>query len=208
MPPCKLRGLLADVAARAAGHRLRGRWRRGGAARGRGDSTCAAAISASARACSTAMRMSAARCCSAWKLPIGTPNCLRVARCSQVSSVSFPSRRPPRRRAPPGPGPSPIRPVPGPGRARRPRRRRRRRRRRSGSRRRAGRRWSDSRRSRRRRPWRRPGTGQRLGRRLPVRSAVTISQSALSPCGTTALAPSSRQPPPLRSARVRTSCRS
>jgi len=37
-------------------------------------------------ACSWAMYMSTMRCCSAWKLPIGTPNCLRVLRYSSVVS--------------------------------------------------------------------------------------------------------------------------
>src|SRR6476620_3664829 len=36
------------------------------------------------RACSTATNMSAARCCKVWKLPIATPNCLRVFRYSTV----------------------------------------------------------------------------------------------------------------------------
>ncbi len=36
------------------------------------------------RACSSAISMSAARCCKAWKLPIGTPNCRRVLRYSTV----------------------------------------------------------------------------------------------------------------------------
>ncbi len=41
------------------------------------------------RACSSATNMSAARCCSAWKLPIGTPNCLRVFRYSTVDLQRF-----------------------------------------------------------------------------------------------------------------------
>ncbi len=32
--------------------------------------------------------MSAMRCCSAWKLPIGTPNCLRVRRYSSVAALA------------------------------------------------------------------------------------------------------------------------
>src|SRR5450631_2052780 len=36
------------------------------------------------RACSTATNMSAARCCSTWKLPIGTPNWVRVFKYSTV----------------------------------------------------------------------------------------------------------------------------
>jgi hypothetical protein len=39
-----------------------------------------AAIMAIERACSVAMTMSTMRCCSAWKRPIGWPNCLRVLR--------------------------------------------------------------------------------------------------------------------------------
>jgi len=38
------------------------------------------------RACSLATNMSTMRCCSAWKVPIGTPNCLRVLRYSSVVS--------------------------------------------------------------------------------------------------------------------------
>ena len=37
-------------------------------------------------ACSYATKMSTIRCCSAWKVPIGTPNCLRVLRYSSVAS--------------------------------------------------------------------------------------------------------------------------
>ena len=40
------------------------------------------------RACSIATSMSTARCCSAWKLPIATPNCLRIFRYSTVISCS------------------------------------------------------------------------------------------------------------------------
>ena len=44
------------------------------------------------RACSTATNMSEARCCSDWKVPIATPNCLRVLMYSTVvlsdSSIS------------------------------------------------------------------------------------------------------------------------
>ena len=39
------------------------------------------------RACSSAIIMSTARCCKAWKLPIGTPNCLRVFRKSTVRAM-------------------------------------------------------------------------------------------------------------------------
>src|SRR6266702_128567 len=38
------------------------------------------------RACSSAISMSTARCCSTWNVPIGTPNCRRVFRYSTVSS--------------------------------------------------------------------------------------------------------------------------
>src|SRR5215468_10809211 len=38
------------------------------------------------RACSSAISISAARCCSTWKLPIGTPNCFLVLRYSTVIS--------------------------------------------------------------------------------------------------------------------------
>ena len=38
------------------------------------------------RACSYEMTMSTMRCCSAWNVPIGTPNCLRVLRYSSVVS--------------------------------------------------------------------------------------------------------------------------
>ena len=44
--------------------------------------------------------------------------------------------------------------------------------------------------------------------RSPEVRALTISVSALSPCSTTLLAPSSTQPPPLRLAVVSTSGRS
>ena len=38
------------------------------------------------RACSTAISISAARCCNTWKLPMATPNCLRVFIYSTVVS--------------------------------------------------------------------------------------------------------------------------
>ncbi|MNL78628.1 hypothetical protein D3C87_2050630 [compost metagenome] len=38
---------------------------------------CIAATWVSATDCSSCTYMSAMRCCSTWKLPIGTPNCLR-----------------------------------------------------------------------------------------------------------------------------------
>src|SRR6516164_102057 len=51
-----------------------------------GSATIIVASIAMLRACSSATNMSTARCCSTWKLPIGTPNCLRVRRWSRVSS--------------------------------------------------------------------------------------------------------------------------
>ena len=50
-------------------------------------STRAAASRQIERDCSALIRMSTIRCCSTWKVPMGTPNCLRVFRYSSV--VSF-----------------------------------------------------------------------------------------------------------------------
>ncbi len=48
-------------------------------------STAAAALMTAERACSISSSRSAMRCCSAWKLPISMPNCLRVRRYSSVA---------------------------------------------------------------------------------------------------------------------------
>ena len=71
--------LLADEAAGAADLHLRRRYRLAPLAASSSAAIMVASI-AMLRACSSAISMSAARCCSTWKLPIGTPNCLRVFR--------------------------------------------------------------------------------------------------------------------------------
>src|SRR3989344_1988406 len=48
----------------------------------------AAALMTAERACSTSSSTSAMRCCRAWKLPMGTPNCLRVCRYSMVMRLA------------------------------------------------------------------------------------------------------------------------
>src|SRR5581483_1166457 len=62
-------------------------------ARARSASTAWSALEharqAMERACSVAITMSTMRCCSAWKVPIGTPNCLRVLRYSSVASQAY-----------------------------------------------------------------------------------------------------------------------
>ncbi|MNT49452.1 hypothetical protein D3C72_1863080 [compost metagenome] len=49
-------------------------------------SALAAASMAIERACSRWMNMSAMRCCKAWNLPMGAPNCWRVFRYSRVAA--------------------------------------------------------------------------------------------------------------------------
>ena len=67
----QLHGLLADKACRPADEHL---------GRCNGAATFQRVGMLMERACSRRISMSAMRCCSAWKLPIGTPNCLRVFR--------------------------------------------------------------------------------------------------------------------------------
>ena len=72
-----LDGLAADQPARLADHHLQ----RDEVALGLGGCSSPAEHTArysSERVCSSALNMSTSRCCSTWKLPMVTPNCLRV----------------------------------------------------------------------------------------------------------------------------------
>jgi hypothetical protein len=82
-----LHRLLTDQARRLANVGLGAR--HGAAALGGiSESRVHAAMTAIERACSAAMNISAMRCCSAWNLPMGTPNCLRSSSRSSVASFS------------------------------------------------------------------------------------------------------------------------